>query len=110
MSKLTLSKPANFHGYVVVADGKYQYGTIEVYDDDWQFLPNSGGCSMSMDELIQVTELMNQVLSDIQNLKTYCESCKHNTDRNICNKNIGRWGFNGKVTLKFPCADRTESP
>lgn len=43
---------------------EYQYGTIEIYHDQWQFLPNTGGCSMSLDELIQVTELLNKAIAD----------------------------------------------
>lgn len=64
MSELTLKKPDNFHGYVVVADGKYQYGTIEIYNDEWEFLPNTGGCSMSLNEVLEVACLLHKVIED----------------------------------------------
>ena len=63
MSGLTISKFPSYPGYNVVADGKYQFGTIELGSEgQWKFYPNQGGFDSS--ELIQVIELMKGIDSE----------------------------------------------
>lgn len=60
MSKIAFQKMPNYPGYNIVADEKYQAGTIELRSEgQWKFYPNQGG--FDIDKLSQITELMKKI-------------------------------------------------